>query len=163
MISSKRQIDIKGVVWLSSFSFLLACNQVVIKLASGGLQPVFMASLRSFFALVVLGIWMWSQNITLLPKRHNFKSAAVMGFLFYFEFVLLFKALDWTAVSHASLLFYTMSIWLAISAHFVFPNERLSSKRTFGLIFAVVGVALAFVERPDEGEAHLIGDLMALV
>ena len=156
-------MDIKGVVWLLGFSFLMACNQVVIKLASGGLQPVFMASLRSFFALVVLGIWMWSQNIALLPKRHNFGSAAVMGFLFYFEFVLLFQALDWTTVSRASLLFYTMPIWLAISAHFVFPNERLSPKRTFGLIFAVVGVALAFVERPDEGEANLIGDLMALV
>ena len=86
-----------------------------------------------------------------------------MGFLFYFEFVFLFQALDWTTVSRASLLFYTMPIWLAISAHFVFPNERLSPKRTLGLIFAVVGVALAFIERPDVGEANLLGDLMALV
>ena len=31
------------------------------------------------------------------------------------------------------------------------------------MIFAVVGVALAFAERPDESKAHLIGDIMALV
>ena len=39
-------MDIKGVGWLLGFSFFLACSQVVIKLASGGLQPVFMASLK---------------------------------------------------------------------------------------------------------------------
>ena len=56
-----------------------------------------------------------------------------------------------------------MRIWLAYRPHFVFPNEWLSPKRIMGLIFAVVGVALAFVERPDEGKAHLIGDIMAVV
>ena len=33
MLTSKRQMNINGVVWLSVFSFLLACNQVVIKIA----------------------------------------------------------------------------------------------------------------------------------
>ena len=156
-------MDVSGAVWLSGFSLILAFNQVVIKLTSGGLQPVFMASLRSFLALVVLGIWMWSQNIALFPKRHNIWSALLMGFLFYFEFVLLFQALDWTTVSRASLLFYTMPIWLAISAHFLLPNETLTPKRILGLIFAILGVALALLDRPEEGEASLTGDIMALV
>ncbi|MGB1510041.1 MAG: DMT family transporter [Paracoccaceae bacterium] len=156
-------MDVSGAVWLSGFSLILAFNQVVIKLTSGGLQPVFMASLRSFLALVVLGIWMWSQNIAIFPKRHNIWSALLMGFLFYFEFVLLFQALDWTTVSRASLLFYTMPIWLAISAHFLLPNETLTPKRILGLIFAILGVALALLDRPEEGEASLTGDIMALV
>ncbi|MGB1413506.1 MAG: DMT family transporter [Paracoccaceae bacterium] len=156
-------MDVSGAVWLSGFSLILAFNQVVIKLTSGGLQPVFMASLRSFLALAVLGIWMWSQNIAIFPKRHNIWSALLMGFLFYFEFVLLFQALDWTTVSRASLLFYTMPIWLAISAHFLLPNETLTPKRILGLIFAILGVALALLDRPEEGEASLTGDIMALV
>lgn len=40
MITAKRQMHINGAVWLLSFSFLLACNQIAIKLASVGLQPV---------------------------------------------------------------------------------------------------------------------------
>ena len=163
MSIAKRKMDVSGAVWLSAFSLILAFNQVVIKLTSGGLQPVFMASLRSFLALAVLGIWMWSQNIAIFPKRHNIWSALLMGFLFYFEFVLLFQALDWTTVSRASLLFYTMPIWLAISAHFLLPNETLTPKRILGLIFAILGVALALLDRPEEGEASLTGDIMALV
>lgn len=163
MSIAKRKMDVSGTVWLSGFSLILAFNQVVIKLTSGGLQPVFMASLRSFLALAVLGIWMWSQNIAIFPKRHNIWSALLMGFLFYFEFVLLFQALDWTTVSRASLLFYTMPIWLAISAHFLLPNETLTPKRILGLIFAILGVALALLDRPEEGEASLTGDIMALV
>ena len=159
----KEEMDVSGAVWLSGFSLIVAFNQVVIKLTCGGLQPVFMASLRSFLALAVLGIWMWSQNIAIFPKRHNIWSALLMGFLFYFEFVLLFQALDWTTVSRASLLFYTMPIWLAISAHFLLPNETLTPKRILGLIFAILGVALALLDRPEEGEASLTGDIMALV
>ena len=55
-----------------------------------------------------------------------------------------------------------MLVWLAVSAHLVFPSERLSLKRTVCLIFAVLGVALAFVRRLDEGESHLIRGPMAL-
>ena len=56
-----------------------------------------------------------------------------------------------------------MSLWLAISADFLLLNKRLTPKRTSGFGFAVVGVALPFVERTDEGDASLVGYLMALV
>ena len=46
---------------------------------------------------------------------------------------------------------------------FLIPNEPLTPKRTLYLGFAVVRVALAFVERTDEGDASLVGYLMALV
>ena len=163
MVSAKSKMDMSGAVWLSFFSFLLACNQVVIKLTSSGLQPVFMASLRSFLALLVLALWMRWKNIPLLPQRHNYVSAAVMGFLFYFEFVLLFQALDLTTVSRASVLFYTMPIWLAIIAHFLLPNERLTPLRLLGLILAILGVILAFLDGSNEGSSSLTGDIMALV
>ena len=44
-MEKKSQIDLFGAVALSSFSLLLAFNQVVIKVTNGGLQPVFFAGL----------------------------------------------------------------------------------------------------------------------
>ena len=66
-------------------------------------------------------------------------------------------------MSRAKLLFCRMSFWFAISADFLLSNEPLTPKRILDLGFAIVGVALAFVERTDEGVASLVEYLMALV
>jgi drug/metabolite transporter (DMT)-like permease len=83
---------------------------------------------------------------------------------FAFEFALLFKALDYTSVGRASVLFYTMPVWVALVAHFVIPGETLTTRRISGLLFAVSGVALALMrnEHPASDDA-LLGDLMALL
>ena len=56
-----------------------------------------------------------------------------------------------------------MPIWLAIIAHFLLPNERLTPLRLLGLILAILGVILAFLDRSNEGSSSLTGDIMALV
>ena len=47
----KTQMDAFGAVALTGFAFLLAFNQVVIKVTNGGFQPVFSAGVRSGLAL----------------------------------------------------------------------------------------------------------------
>ena len=56
------------------------------------------------------------------------------------EFWCLFKSLDYTSVARASIIFYSMPVWLALVAHFVLPNERLNLSRLIGLILAMIGV-----------------------
>ena len=41
-------------------------------------------------------------------------------------FLFLFLALDLTAVSRASVIFYSMPVWFAIMAHFGLPSERIT-------------------------------------
>ncbi len=87
----------------------------------------------------------------------------ICGLLFSAEFLLLFLGLDRTDVSRASVLFYTMPVWVALGAHLLIPGERMSLRRLAGLCLAVCGVALALLGRaPSAGHASLIGDLMCL-
>lgn len=80
---------------------------------------------------------------------------------FTFEFICLFNALDLTSVARASIIFYSMPVWLALVGHFVLPGERLTSMRLGGLALAMGGVAVALADRQG-GEASLLGDLLAL-
>ena len=160
-MEKKSQIDLFGAVALSSFALLLAFNQVVIKVTNGGLQPVFFAGLRSAGVVVCLLIWLRIRGIPLRMVPGTFWPGIAMGAVFAFEFLCLFTALDLTTVGRASVIFYSMPVWLSIMAHFLLPGDRLSGIKVMGLLLALGGVAVAILTRGD-GVGSLRGDLLAL-
>jgi drug/metabolite transporter (DMT)-like permease len=161
-MARKDAIDLAGAGGLVIFSTLLAANQVVIKLTNGGIGPVFGAGLRSVLALCVLGIWMLVVGRRIAGLRAAFWPGLMLGGFFSLEFLMLFIALDLTTVSRASILFYSMPVWLAGAAHVFLPGERLSARRVLGLALAMAGVAWALAD-PHSGDAgNLWGDLLAL-
>lgn len=161
-MDEKRPMDGLGALALTGFAALLAFNQVVIKLTAEGLSPVFQAGLRSAGAIVVLALWLVARRIRFRLPPGALLWGTVSGLLFAFEFICLFHALDLTTVGRASVIFYTMPVWLALAAHFLLPGERLSGLRIAGLGLAVAGVAVALLDRSN-GQASLTGDLLALI
>ena len=157
----KDRIDAIGAVALIGFAAAMAFNQVVIKLGTGGFQPVFMSALRSLGALAVLLLWMRLRGVRLDFSADTIWPGIALGALFAAEFLCLFWALDHTTVARASILLYSMPVILTISAHFLLPGERLTTRRSVGLVLAMCGVAVVLAQR-SSGEASLMGDLAAL-
>ncbi len=154
-------MDAFGAAALIAFALHLAFNQVVIKVTNGGFNPVFAAGLRSAGAVIVLILWMRLRAISLQVPRAAMPAGVLSGCLFALEFTCLFTALDFTTVSRASVIFYSMPVWLAIASHFLIPSDRLTGVRGIGLVLAMGGVALALLDRSDS-TASLTGDLLAL-
>ena len=161
-MTERRGLDTFGAASLIGFAALLAINQVVIKLTSDGLAPVFQAGLRSAGAMLIVLGWMWVRKIRFEVPRNAVIWGILSGCLFAYEFVCLYVALDLTTVSRASIMFYSMPVWLALSAHFLIPGERLTPLRILGLTLAMGGVVLALIDRSN-GQASLAGDLLALI
>ncbi|ASM72124.1 MULTISPECIES: DMT family transporter [Roseobacteraceae] len=157
----KTYIDTFGAVALVLFALNLAFNQVVVKVTNGGFDPVFLAGLRSVGGAVVLVAWMKARGVSFTLPRSSILGGAASGLLFAVEFMCLFIALDLTTVGRVSIIFYSMPVWLALSAHFLLPAERLNGVRVIGLVLAMAGVALALLDRSN-GQASLLGDLLAL-
>ena len=159
----KDRIDAFGALVLVTFSFLMGINQVMIKLVNAGFSPVFQAGLRSACALLPVLLYAVLTRKRLSVTDGSFLPGVVCGLFFSLEFLLLFTAFEYTAVSRASVLFYTMPVWVALAAHFLFPGERLTPRRALGLVLAVAGVAWALLDKPsDLAEGSLIGDLMCI-
>ena len=158
----KDRIDAFGAVVLVTFSFLMGINQVMIKLVNDGFSPVFQAGLRSVCALVPVILYALLTRKRLSVTDGSLGPGIVCGLLFSMEFLLLFSAFDYTAVSRASVLFYTMPVWVAVAAHWLFPGERLTPRRLLGLGLAVTGVAWALLDKPGAAEGTLTGDLMCI-
>ena len=157
----KDYIDTFGAVALTAFAFHLAFNQIVIKVTNGGFEPVFSAGLRSAGAVCVVVLWIVLRGGRPSLTRVSALGGLLSGTLFAIEFMCLYSALDLTTVSRASIIFYSMPVWLALIAHFVLPAERLSGLRILGLALAMGGVVLALADRT--GAPSLLGDLLALI
>lgn len=119
----KSHIDTFGAVALVLFALNLGFNQVVIKVSTGGFNPVFLAGLRSLGAVFLLLIWMRLRGVSLSIPRAALWGGVAAGLFFTLEFVCLFLALDLTTVSRASILLYSMPVWLGIAAHLWLPGS----------------------------------------
>lgn len=161
-MEKKDKLDAFGTAAMLGFAVLFAFNQVVIKVTIEGLQPIFLAGLRSLIGLAALFVWMRLRGVSIIMTRGQLWGGALVGALFSLEFLCLFLALDITSVSRASVIFYTMPIWLGLIAHFALPGERLTGLRLLGFALAICGVAWAFLDR-SSGQANLWGDVLALI
>lgn len=159
----KDRIDAMGAAILLGFSVLMGFNQVMIKLVNAGFSPVFQAGLRSACALLPVILFALFMRRKLTMRDGSLLPGLFSGTLFAVEFMLLFTALEYTAVSRASVFMYTMPVWVAIGAHFLIPGEQLTPRRAFGLALAVVGVGVALLDEPPSWTPNaLLGDLMCI-
>ena len=158
----KDRIDAFGAVALTGFSLLLAFNQVVIKVTNGGLQPVFFAGLRSAGAVLCILLWLRLRGLPIGLAAGTRRWGLLIGGVFAVEFICLFTALDLTTVSRASVIFYSMPVWMALGAHILLPGDVLTRRKAAGLVLAMLGVAWALLDRGAGGTASLAGDLFAL-
>lgn len=161
-MEEKRAMDSSGAVMLIGFAVLLAFNQVVIKVTGGGFGPVFQAGLRSAIGAIVLFVWIRARGLPISLPAGVAVWGVINGAIFAVEFVCLYIALDLTTVSRASIIFYSMPVWLALAGHVLLPAERLTRVRIVGLGLAMGGVVLALSDR-SAGQASILGDLLALI
>ena len=161
---TNKSVDGLAASFLIIFSILLGLNQVLVKLVNAGMHPVFQVALRSTLAIFPILIYCY-----ITKKKINFFDGSlfagiIAGILFAIEFIFLFTALDYSTVTRVSLIFYTMPVWLTLSAHFLIKNDKLSFNKIVGLAIALSGLVLAIYEPISSYTSkQFYGDLYSLL
>lgn len=138
-------------------------NQITIKLANQGYDPVFLTIVRSAIACMLVYGWCVVRGIRLFERDGTLVPGIVAGLLFGSEFVLMFVALDYTTAARGTLMINTMPFWVLIGAHFLL-GERMAPSGFAGLLLAFGGVALVLSDNLSlPGPEALIGDAMLIL
>lgn len=156
-------IDGLAVAMMIGLTLVWGANQVTIKIANTGYDPVFLTIVRSAIASALIYGWCRVRRIELFQKDGTLGAGILAGALFGVEFVLIFVALDYTTAARGVLMINTMPFWILIGAHFML-GERMALSSWFGLLLAFTGVVLVFSDNlslPDS--SALIGDVMMLI
>jgi drug/metabolite transporter (DMT)-like permease len=144
--------------------FLWGLAQVSIRVANGGVSPIFQAAVRSVVAGTLVAAWMRFHDIALLHRDRTALHGLAIGLLFGTEFVFIYVGLSYTTASHAVILIYTAPFFVALGAHWLLPDEPLTGRTMGGLLLAFGGVVATLWDslgRPTQQQ--LWGDVLCLV
>jgi uncharacterized membrane protein len=142
-------------------TMLLLCaawgfNMVAVKLAIPGIPPVLQAGLRSLVSMALLLGWCRWQGIGFGDWRRDGTLAPgiLVGLLFGLEFLVLYIGIGLTTASRAVVFLYGAPFFVALGAHYLLPDDRLTPAKASGLAVAFGGLILAFAEglRQPAGE-----------
>ncbi len=138
-------------------------NQVAIKVANGGISPVFQAALRSIGSAILVVIWSRLRRVSLGGRDGTLGYGVAVGALFAGEFLLLYRGLALTTASRGVIFLYVSPFVVALGAHLFVPGDRLTRAKVAGLLAAFCGLVVAFADGlrlPSRRE--LPGDVMCL-
>jgi drug/metabolite transporter (DMT)-like permease len=138
-------------------------GQVAIKVGNQGLSPLWHAAIRSGGSALLLWAWSAARGISLTSRDGTAGYGATIALLFALEFVCVYWGFVYTTASRGVLFIYATPFFVALGAHALFPEERLSATKSMGLIVAFAGLALAFADGlrlPTRRE--LLGDVLQL-
>lgn len=154
----KDRPDAFGGAVLLGVTLPLAPHQIIVQLVNAGLQPVFLACLRSSSAIIFVWAWLIWQGRPLRRRRERLPAGLPIGAVFAAGIRFRFIVLDHATVGRASLIMYSMPVRFAILAQFG-PGERITPRNAPGPTLAFAGQVPALLGCPATGQAGLAGDL----
>jgi len=157
------RLDLLAFLLMFALCLTWGFNQVLAKIANGGISPLFQAGLRSAGATLLVCAWTRWHGIRLFERDGSLWAGLLAGLLFAGEFALIFWGLEFTTASRTVIFIYTSPFVVALGVHWLVPGEKLRALQVIGLVGAFAGVAIAFsggLGLPTSRQ--LIGDSMEL-
>jgi drug/metabolite transporter (DMT)-like permease len=139
-------------------------NQVAVKLALPDVPPVIQATIRAGGATLLLAIWMWARGIKFDFRDGTFKPGLLIGLLFTFEYILIYRGLLYTSASRSVVYLYTAPIFVVIASRWFLPGERFTVLQWVGIALSFTGIVVAFGEAsPFDKPEQALGNAMMVL
>ncbi len=163
-MSQKTELDRLAIGLMLLFCTIWGAQQVVIKLVSEGISPVWQAGLRSMGAVVIVFVWALMRRVKLFARDDTLWPGLLAGLLFATEFALIFIGLQHTSASRGVIFLYTAPFFVALGAIWLLPQETMRGAQWAGMALAFAGVLILFGEGLfSAADGAWIGDLLILL
>lgn len=157
------RLDRVAVLLMIFLTMVWGLNAVAGKIAVAGFNPVFLSFLRAVLAIAAVYAWCRYRKIRLFTRDGSLVSGCMVGLLFGFEFLLIYRGLDLTSASRANLMINTMPLFTLIGAHYIL-DERASWTKYGAMVIAFVGVFIVFFDNLSKpGPDAVLGDLLCIL
>lgn len=159
-----RPLDAVAAAAVVALCLSWGLNQVAIKLTLPDIPPLIQATIRSAGALLCVCLWSAARGVPLLQRDGTLLPGVIAGVLFGFEFILIYRGLNLSLASRASIFIYTAPFFVALGGTFFLPGERLRLGQWLGLALSFTGIAVALgVPQAAVSPSMFAGDLMLVL
>ncbi len=145
---------------LGFLTFIWGTTWAAITISLRGIPPFTGVALRFAIAAALLVVYARIMGISLAPLDRREKRLRVLHALLTFcgSYGVVFWAEQWVPSGLASVLFATFPLLVAAMAHFVIPDERMSTPVLVGSVMGLAGIGVIFAE-----DFALLGGVMVAV
>jgi drug/metabolite transporter (DMT)-like permease len=144
-------------------SIAFGANAVAIKMSLAGIGPFTAAGLRFLIASTTIFIWARASGRSIRVRRNQVFTLFVLWLLFFSQISLLYLGIHLTNASRATLITNLQPFFVLFLAHLLIRDERITLRKTIGLLLAFAGVCLVFLEREGVNDQFRTGDLLIVL
>lgn len=139
-------------------------THIVAKAVVRDVDAVTLTFLRSLISTAGMSLFLLAKGTRLRIEKADWKRLAILGFLgipvnqFFYLY-----GLKFSTAANGALLYATTPVFILLLSYFVL-DERMTKKKTFGILLAFAGVAIVVFERGvDFSSEYTFGNLMILI
>ncbi len=155
-------MDAQGAALAVFLCLLFGSNALAIKLSLFGLSPYACVMIRFLVASIIILFYARFKGIPISLSGREWGHVVAMGLIFGFQMAVFYVGITYTTVSHAGVLMNTQPFFVAIMAHFLLPNDRLTIRKVAGIVLAFVGVSLLFSAHGTIESVNFLGDALIM-
>lgn len=159
---SNQDLSFPAAVFTVCLCTLFGANAVAIKISLTGLGVFTTAGLRFGIAAVAIFLWARITGRTFQIQKEQIQPLLILAIVFTVQLSLFHLGLSKSNASRGTLLLNFQPFFTLFLAHFFIPGERITARKTLGILMGFVGVAFVFLERKGVTADFYIGDLMIL-
>lgn len=145
-----------SIMWSSGFLFM--------KILADEVDPFAMASARAIIAAAILSLWFLSRQQSPLPTRRELVPWLMLGTLNgWLPNVLTAWALERAGAGPSAMIQASGPLMVAVMAHFIFTEERLTWRRGLGVIIGFIGMGLLIGPQAFDAQASFAGAIAMVI
>ena len=138
-------------------------NAVAIKMSLSGLGPFTAAGSRFLIASMTIFIWARATGRSIRVGRNQVFTLFIIWVLFSSQISLMYLGIHLTNASRATLITNLQPFFVLFLAHLFIREERITPRKTMGLLLGFGGVCLVFLEEKGVGDQFRTGDILIVL
>jgi drug/metabolite transporter (DMT)-like permease len=151
-----------AVFWAAFLSFLFGANVVAMKVSLTGLGAFTTAGIRFSTAAATIALWAAATGRTFAVPREYRRQLAVICVGFAAQLSMFYLGISKTHASRGALMANMQPFFVLLLAHLFIPGDRITPRKTIGILLGFAGVALVFSENTGTSSSLRTGDVIIL-
>lgn len=152
----------RASLYTAFLCILFGTNPVAIKFSLAGLGIYTNASIRFAIASIAVLLWAGFTGKPLGISWKQVKKLLPLGLIFYAQLSFFYAGLSKTTASHCTLIANILPFVVMILAHFFIPGDRISLRKTSGLVLGFGGVLVLLFDSVMLSGDVFQGDILVL-
>jgi len=144
-------------------SVAFGANAVAIKMSLAGVGPFTAAGLRFLIASTTIFIWARASGRSIRVRRNHVAKLLVLWLLFFSQISLMYLGIHLTNASRATIITNLQPFFVLFLAHMMIRDDRITLRKTLGLLSGFGGVCLLFLEGEGASDRFRTGDFLMVL